>query len=99
MFACIHGADAARLADSFSPFVETVDERTAVFSVTSRQLGRLKGLQAAVAATAEAAPAGFHPRFGARSSALRSLVILPTSRNLSHIWSSSCPHLWVWSRT
>jgi protein ImuB len=55
MFACIHGPDAARLADSFSPFVETVDERTAVFSVTSRQLGRLKGMQAAVAATAEAA--------------------------------------------
>jgi len=55
MFACIHGADAARLADSFSPFVEAVDQRTAVFSVTSRQLGRLKDMQAAVAATAEAA--------------------------------------------
>lgn len=55
MFACIHGLDAARLADSFSPFVEAVDEQTAVFSVTSRQLGRLKGIQAAVAATAEAA--------------------------------------------
>jgi protein ImuB len=55
MFACIHGPDAGRLADSFSPFVETVDERTAVFSVTSRQLGRLKSMQAAVAATAEAA--------------------------------------------
>ena len=27
MFACIHGADAARLADSFSPFVEMVDEK------------------------------------------------------------------------
>jgi protein ImuB len=55
MFACIHEADAARLADSFSPFVEAVDQRTAVFSVTSRQLGRLKDMQAAVAATAEAA--------------------------------------------
>ena len=55
MFACIHGPDAARLADSFSPFVEAVDERTAVFSITSRQLGRLKGTQSAVAATAEAA--------------------------------------------
>jgi protein ImuB len=47
--------DLRRVADSFSPFVEMVDERTAVFSVTSRQLGRLKGMQAAVAATAEAA--------------------------------------------
>lgn len=55
MFACIHGPDAGRLADSFSPFVETVDEKTAVFAVTSRQLGRLKSMQAAVAATAEAA--------------------------------------------
>ena len=55
MFACIHGADAARLADSFSPFVEMVDEKTAVFSITSRQLGRLKGAQAAVAITVEAA--------------------------------------------
>src|SRR5260370_681402 len=51
MFACIHGPDAGRLADSFSPFVETVDERTAVFSVTSRQLRGLKDMQAAVAAT------------------------------------------------
>jgi len=55
MFACIHGPDAARLADSFSPFVEMVDEKTAVFSITSRQLGRLKGAQAAVAITVEAA--------------------------------------------
>ena len=55
MFACIHGPDAARLADSFSPFVELVDERTAVFSITPRQVGRLKGAQAAVAATIEAA--------------------------------------------
>jgi protein ImuB len=55
MFACIHGPDAARLADSFSPFVEMVDEKTAVFSITSRQLGRLKGTQAAVSTTVEAA--------------------------------------------
>jgi len=55
MFACIHGPDANRLADSFSPFVEMVDEKTAVFSITSRQLGRLKGAQAAVAITVEAA--------------------------------------------
>jgi protein ImuB len=55
MFACIHGPDAGCSADSFSPFVEMVDERTAVFPVTARQLGRLKDMQAAVAATAEAA--------------------------------------------
>jgi protein ImuB len=55
MFACIHGPDANRLADSFSPFVELVDQTTAVFSITSRQLGRLKSMQAAVAATVEAA--------------------------------------------
>jgi len=55
MFACIHGPDAARLADSFSPFVEMVDQNTAVFSITARQLGRLKGARAAVAATVEAA--------------------------------------------
>ena len=55
MFACIHGPDAGRLADSFSPFVEMVDEKTAVFSVTARQIGRLKEIQAAVASTAETA--------------------------------------------
>ena len=57
MFACIHGADAARLADSFSPFVEMVDEKTAVFTVTSRQIRQAESLPlpAAVAATAEAA--------------------------------------------
>jgi protein ImuB len=57
MFACIHGPDASRLADSFSPFVEMVDEKTAVFTVTSRQLGAVKHVpaQVALAATAEAA--------------------------------------------
>src|SRR4029078_7968493 len=55
MFACIHGPDAASLADSFSPFVELVDERTAVFSITTRQLGRLKSMRAPRAATLEAA--------------------------------------------
>ena len=57
MFACIHGADANRLADSFSPFVEMVDEKTAVFTVTARQFGAVKHVQAqvALAATAEAA--------------------------------------------
>src|SRR5512140_3271619 len=57
MFACIHGPEANRLADSFSPFVEMVDEKTAVFTVTARQLGAVKHVQAqvALAATAEAA--------------------------------------------
>ena len=57
MFACIHGPDANRLADSFSPFVEMVDEKTAVFTVTARQFGAVKHVQAqvALAATAEAA--------------------------------------------
>ena len=57
MFACIHGPDANRLADSFSPFVEMVDETTAVFTVTARQLGAVKHVpaQVALAATAEAA--------------------------------------------
>src|SRR5437868_4318335 len=57
MFACIHGADAARLADSFSPFVEMVDEKTAVFSVTRRQIRQAESLPhpVAVASTVEAA--------------------------------------------
>lgn len=57
MFACIHGADAARLADSFSPFVEMVDEQTAIFTVTRRQIRQAESLPhpVAVAATAEAA--------------------------------------------
>jgi protein ImuB len=57
MFACIHGPDANRLADSFSPFVEMVDEKTAVFTVTQRQIRQAESLphQVAVATTAEAA--------------------------------------------
>ena len=57
MFACIHGPDANRLADSFSPFVEMVDEKTAVFTVTRRQIKQAESLPhpVAVAATAEAA--------------------------------------------
>jgi protein ImuB len=57
MFACIHGPDANRLADSFSPFVEMVDEKTAVFTVTRRQIRQAESLphQVAVATTAEAA--------------------------------------------
>ncbi len=57
MFACIHAPDAGALADSFSPWVETIDARTAVFSITQRQLAALTGISAqiAVAATVEAA--------------------------------------------
>lgn len=56
MFACIHAPDAAARAESFSPFVEMVDERTAVFSVTPRQLEKvLKIPGAAVAPTVEGA--------------------------------------------
>ncbi len=43
MYACIHGEEARRVGESFSPFVETIDERTAVFSITERQVrGLLK---------------------------------------------------------
>ena len=47
----------AALADSFSPFVEMVDEKTAVFSVTPRQLAQIEArtFTVAVAATVEAA--------------------------------------------
>ena len=57
MFACIHGPDAGQLADSFSPFVEMVDEKTAVFSITRRQIRQAESLPhpVAVAATVEAA--------------------------------------------
>ena len=57
MYACIHGPDAARLASSFSPFVEHVDEHTAVFSITPRQMVRLESVpaQVAVGATIDAA--------------------------------------------
>jgi protein ImuB len=57
MFACLHGADAARLADSLSPFVELVDGKTAVYTVTRRQIRQAESLShpVAVAATAEAA--------------------------------------------
>ena len=46
MYACIHvdGGDGARaLGESFSPFVEMIDERTAVFSITARQIRGLLG--------------------------------------------------------
>src|SRR5512140_2083249 len=57
MFACIHGRGANRLAVSFSTLVAIVDEGTVVFTVTARQFGAVKHVQAqvALAATAEAA--------------------------------------------
>jgi protein ImuB len=57
MFACIHAPDAGVLAQSFSPWVETIDARTAVFSITHRQLATLARTPAhtAVAMTVEAA--------------------------------------------
>lgn len=63
MFACIHAPDALKLAESFSPFVEMVDARTAVFSITPRQRERLEKIPgAAVAETVEAAVlAARHP--------------------------------------
>ena len=61
MFACIHSPVAGEIAGSFSPWVEMVDENTAVFSVTPRQLaeGRLQSMShTAVAETTEAAILG-----------------------------------------
>jgi len=64
MYVCIHGDEAGALARGFSPFVEMIDARTAVFSITARQVPavqRLKRashnprLRAAIAATLEAA--------------------------------------------
>jgi protein ImuB len=56
MYACIHTQNAGQLAQSFSPWVETVDETTAVFSLTPRQLRELpSGVRMAVAATVETA--------------------------------------------
>lgn len=56
MYACIHSPEAGRLARSFSPWVEMVDESTAVFSVTERQLAKLPAaIPMAVASTVEAA--------------------------------------------
>lgn len=60
MYACIHAPDAGSLAQSFSPWIEIVDETTAVFSITPRQLAenalaRIAQAQVAVASTTEAA--------------------------------------------
>jgi len=56
MFACIHAPNAGALADSFSPWVEMVDQKTAVFTITPLQMERFRGIEkSAVASTAEAA--------------------------------------------
>ncbi|MEP6960886.1 MAG: hypothetical protein ABI995_02350 [Acidobacteriota bacterium] len=68
MYACIYGPDAVRIAESFSPWVESNDkgtesagEQTAVLRVTPRQLSGLRAaaqensVRAAVAASIEAA--------------------------------------------
>jgi len=56
MYVCIHSPEAGRLARSFSPWVEMVDESTAVFSVTARQLATIPAsIPMAVASTVEAA--------------------------------------------
>jgi protein ImuB len=60
MYACIHAPGAGALAESFSPHVEMADEKTAVFTLTPRQIAekvfeRIPGAQVAVASTAEAA--------------------------------------------
>ncbi len=56
MYVCIHAPNAGALARSFSPWVEMVDECTAVFSATPRQLKQIPAaIPMAVAATVEAA--------------------------------------------
>jgi len=60
MYVCIHAPDAGALARSFSPWVEMVDESTAVFSATERQLAHIQAtipatIPMAVASTIEAA--------------------------------------------
>ncbi len=60
MYVCIHAPDAGALARSFSPWVEMVDQSTAVFSSTERQLARIRSslpaaVPMAVASTIEAA--------------------------------------------
>lgn len=60
MYACIHAPDAGALAESFSPWVEMVDQATAVFSITARQISenvleRIPHARIAVAATVDTA--------------------------------------------
>ena len=56
MFACIHAPHAAALAQSFSPWIEVIDDSTAVFSITTRQLAQIPpAIQMAVAESVETA--------------------------------------------
>lgn len=56
MFACIYSPGAGALAQSFSPEVEMIDEETAVFSITPRQMGEIYKIpRIAVASTIETA--------------------------------------------
>ena len=56
MYACIHAPGAAALAGSFSPEVESIDDHTAVFSITPRQMGEIHRIpRIAVASTIDAA--------------------------------------------
>jgi protein ImuB len=56
MYACIHAPDAGALAESFSPWVEMLDQQTAVFSITPRQMPAVSRIpRAAVASTIDAA--------------------------------------------
>ena len=56
MYACIHAPGAAALAGSFSPEVESIDDQTAVFSITPRQMGEIYRIsRIAVASTIDAA--------------------------------------------
>jgi protein ImuB len=55
-YVCIHAPDAAVVARSFSPWVEMIDESTAVFTVTQRQLAQIPAnIPLAVASTVETA--------------------------------------------
>jgi protein ImuB len=56
MYACIHAPDAGAQAEAFSPWIEMIDPRTAVFSITPRQMAAVSRIpRAAVAATIDAA--------------------------------------------
>jgi protein ImuB len=56
MYACIHSPQAAALAAAFSPEVESIDQQTAVFSITLRQMGEIYKIpRIAVASTIDAA--------------------------------------------
>jgi len=77
MYACIHAPDAGALARNFSPWVEMVDDRTAVFWLTPRQL-----------ATEVAEELTLHAKTQAES-----LCHKHTCNNLPPLWDrpSACP--------